>query len=60
MASVTDFDLELIGSVKSLRILDLGGTKVTDLGLAQIVTSPSSNSWTFPYRRNLSRHRAAV
>ncbi len=35
-ASVTDFDLDLIGGLASLERLDLGGTKVTDLGLGRL------------------------
>ncbi len=36
MTSVTDFDLETIGSLASLEELNLGGTKVTSLGLERL------------------------
>lgn len=36
VTSVTDFDLGMIGSLKSLEALDLGGTKTTDLGLERL------------------------
>ncbi len=35
-ASVTDLDLDAIGSLSKLQELNLGGTKVTDLGLAKL------------------------
>lgn len=35
-ASVTDFDLESIGSLSTLEDLNLGGTKVTDLGMERV------------------------
>jgi len=36
MASIADFDLDMIGSLGSLEELNLGGTKVTDLGMEKL------------------------
>lgn len=36
VTSITDFDLGMIGSLKSLEVLDLGGSKTTDLGIEKL------------------------